>query len=137
MFHYRKTHKRYKSFPRPADCSFCDTDLAPRAVRTTEHAYIIPNRVPYDLWEMREVTDHLMIVPRLHAESLAVLSQEAKLDIMLLLAEYEQKGYNIYARATTSTVRSVPHQHTHLIRTGHKRARATLAVAKPYMLIKV
>lgn len=137
MFHYRKTHKHYRSFPRPAVCSFCDDDIAARAVRQTEHALVIPNRVSYDVWEMRDVVDHLMIVPRLHVENLAALSDAAKLDVMQLIGEYEQKGYNIYARATTSTVRSVPHQHTHLIKTGHKHARATLTVAKPYMLVKI
>jgi hypothetical protein len=136
VFHYRKTHQQYKSFPKPAVCSFCEDDLIGRSERMTEHVYVMPNRVSYDVWEMRNVVDHLLVIPRKHVTSLQELSDEAKLDIMNILGEYEAQGYNIYARGFGSGQRSVAHQHTHLIKTHPKKARAVVALQKPYVLLK-
>ncbi len=126
----------YNKFPKPADCPFCDATETAQAIRETEHAYILPNRIFYDVWELRRVTDHLMVVPKAHVRSLSELPDEAKLDIMNLIGEYESGDYNVYARATTSMTRSVTHQHTHLIRADHKAARLLLHLSRPYVTIK-
>lgn len=136
MYHYRKTHKIYKSFPKPSGCSFCEDDLAAKAVKITEHAYVIPNRVSYDLWEMREVTEHLMIVPKQHIHGFGELSDAAKVDIMNLMAEYEVQGYNVYARGVDNGQRSVDHQHTHLLRTKPTPVRGSLVIKRPYVVVK-
>lgn len=136
MFHYRKTYKRYKSFPKADDCTFCEDDMAAKAVHVTEHAYVIPNRVSYDLWEFHAVTQHLMIVPKRHVHSFAELGPEARLDIMDLMAAYELEGFNVYARAVGSTVRSVQHQHTHLIKTDTRHPRGGLVLRQPYWVVK-
>jgi diadenosine tetraphosphate (Ap4A) HIT family hydrolase len=136
VFHYRKTHKRYSSFPKPAACSFCEDDLAGRAIRETEHLYVMPNRVSYDLWEHKDVTDHLLVIPKKHVIGFSELDDIARLEIMDIFAEYELDGYNVYARGQGSSHRSVHHQHSHLIKTGDTVARGTLAIWKPYFLIK-
>ncbi len=136
VYHYRKNYKKYRSFPRAEVCSLCEDDLAGRSILTTEHAFVLPNRVAYDLWELRNVTEHLMLVPRKHVTKLAELNETARLDIMQILADYEARGYNIYARGVGNTQRSEHHQHTHLIKTEQKKARGSLALQKPYLFVK-
>lgn len=136
MFHYRKNLKRYRSYPKPKVCSFCETNLDERKVLETKHAYVVPNRVFYDLWELRAVTDHLLVVPKRHVRSLGELTKAERADIMDILADYESKNYNVYARAVDSKQRSVGHQHTHLIKTHNKQARGSLSIQKPYIFIK-
>lgn len=137
MYHYRKSRKVYNNFPKPAGCPFCDPQETATALRETEHAFVLANRTFYDLWELRRVTDHLMIVPKLHVRSLAELPDAAKLDIMKLIGEYESGDYNVYARATTSMTRSVAHQHTHLIKAERKSARMLVHIRRPYLTIKL
>lgn len=136
MFHYRKNLKRYRSYPKPKVCAFCETDLDGQKVHESKHAYVIPNRVFYDLWELRAVTDHLLVVPKRHVRSLHELTKAERADIMDVLCEYEAKNYNVYARAVDSKQRSVGHQHTHLIKTHDKQARGSLSIQKPYVFIK-
>jgi diadenosine tetraphosphate (Ap4A) HIT family hydrolase len=136
MYHKRSTKKKYASYPKPKVCAFCDASLAADSIKETKHAYVIPNRTFYDHWETRTVKDHLMVVPKAHIETFAELSDEAKIDIMTLIGEYESGEYNIYARALTSPTRSVRHQHTHLIKTSSKAGRAIFYLKKPYFLLK-
>lgn len=137
MYHYRKTRKVYSSYPKPQHCDFCDMAKTPnRIVETSQHAWVIRNRVSYDVWELRDVTDHLMVVPKRHVSSLAELSDSEKLGIMNIMAQYEAEDYNVYARSARSISRSVEHQHTHLIKTGHKIGHGTLFMRKPYFFIK-
>ena len=137
MYHFRKDHKRYTSFPKPKDCSFCEDDFTGRIHEETEHAFVTANRVAYNLWELRKVTEHLMIVPKKHVHELQQLSDEAQMDIMRFVAKYEAAGYNIYARAANNQQRSVHHQHTHLIKTANGRIRVALFIKKPYFLGKL
>ena|SRR3989344_6630796 len=136
MFHYRKNLKKYRSYPKPAVCAFCEGDLVGRKVAETEHAFVVPNRTFYDLWELRTVTDHLLVVPKRHVRSLNELTKKERADIMDVLCDYEAKNYNVYARAKRSKQRSVDHQHTHLIKTHDKQARGTFTLKKPYIFIK-
>lgn len=137
MYHYRKTRKAYKSYPKHPECEFCDfNDIAEKIIEETDHARVIKNRVFYDIWEMRDVTEHLMIVPKRHVKKLKELSDEEKLDIMNTIARYEALGFNIYAREPNSLSRSVAHQHTHLIKTGKKPGKALFFSHKPYFVIK-
>lgn len=138
MYHYRKTRSQYRAYPKPASCQFCNPqEMDLRKVAETAHAYVIKNRTFYDMWEMGRVLDHLMIIPKQHVGSLADLPDAAKVDIMTLIGTYESSDYNVYARAVANKQRSVEHQHTHLIRTTHKRARLLLHVPRPYLLIKL
>ena len=136
MFHYRKNLKKYRDYPNPKVCTFCEDDLVGRKVETTKYAYVVPNRTFYDLWELRAVTDHLLIIPKRHVRSMDELTSHERKDIMDLMCKYEAKNYNVYARAINSKQRSVGHQHTHLIKTHDKRAHGSLNIQKPYVLIK-
>ncbi|HEX4662651.1 MAG TPA: HIT domain-containing protein [Candidatus Saccharimonadales bacterium] len=137
MYHYRQTRKKYTSHPKPTSCPFCDhQQIKDRVVAETEHAFIVPNRVFYDLWEFRSVTDHLLVLPKRHVRSLGDLNDAEKLDIMNILGEYESKNYNVYARSVDSVQRSVPHQHTHLIKTTDRKPLGAFVLNKPYVVIK-
>ena len=138
MFHYRKTRKVYTGFPKPEVCNFCDPETLANAVYETEHAYIVPNRVFYDVWELRDVADHLLVVPKRHVKSLSQLNTPERAAIMDVISDYEGRDYNIYARSVDSKQRSVAHQHTHLIKTteAKRKPRALIFTRKPYFLIK-
>jgi diadenosine tetraphosphate (Ap4A) HIT family hydrolase len=134
-YHYRKTRKKYASFPPATDCQFCDPHKHAAAIhQETPHAYVIANRTFYDQWELRKVTDHRMIIPKRHVHTLSELSAEERVDIIDIIADYESRGYEVYARAPTSTTRSVQHQHTHLIKAEPKTARGLFFLHKPYIL---
>lgn len=91
----------------------------------------------YDLWEFREVTDHLMIIPRRHVHTMSELNPEEREEIMNLMCEFEGQDYNVYARSSVSVQRSVAaHQHTHLIKTTGPLAKGGFYWKKPYILWK-
>jgi hypothetical protein len=56
---------------------------------------------------------------------------------MVIISEYEAKGYNIYARGHGNVSRSVKHQHTHLIKLVDKPAKLILYAKKPYVVIDI
>ena len=49
-----------------------------------------------------------------------------------VIDEYEEKGYSFYARALHSTVRSEPHQHTHLMKLDQKKRNFLLMIRRPW-----
>lgn len=136
MYHHdRQAHKKYLSFPRSNSCDFCDPPgKFKKIIAETAHAWIVENRVAYTQWELRKVTEHLMVFPKSHVLTLNELSQDARIDIINVMAQYEADGYEIYARAPTSSTRSVPHQHTHLIKAEPKIGRGLLYWGKPRIL---
>lgn len=137
-YHSRKARKKYASFPKSATCHFCHPGTETEAlVHDGKLAYIIPNRTFYDQWELRKVTDHLMIIPRRHVASLGDLDTAERNEIIDLIAEYEARGYEIYARSPSSTTRSQAHQHTHLIKAENKIGRGLLFWRKPHILWRI
>jgi ATP adenylyltransferase len=137
MYHYRKTHKIYSGYPKPESCDFCQFERTQAETNTVfQHCVVLPNRTFYDVWELRDVVDHLLVVPKAHVESLAQLAPAARHEIIDVIANYEAQGYNVYSRAPGSPQKSVLHQHTHLIKIGDRAARASLYVRRPYWLIK-
>jgi len=137
MYHYRKTRKHYVKHLSPPGCPFCDKEIETRTIRETEHLRIVPNLTSYDVWELTKVVDHLLILPKRHVATLQELTKTERTELIDLMAEYEVNGYSIHARAPQSTTRSVTHQHTHLIKTEGKRARASLFLKKPYVLLRI
>jgi len=136
VHHYRKTVKKYHERRKVSECPFCDTVTLGRAIKETEHAYIVPNLTFYDVWEGHKVLDHLLVVPKRHVKTLKELNEVERLDVIDLIADYESKDYSAYARGVSTVTRSVEHQHTHLIKTHHKRPKFSLYMHKPYFLIK-
>lgn len=135
MYRYRRNAKKYDAHTATV-CPFCEV-ADWQLVEETADALIVRNHYPYDIWEFRKVTDHLMVVPRRHASSLSELSKEQRSAIMEYIAQYEKRGYNIYSRSHRSLLKSVPkHQHTHLIATEPHRAKIVLYLRKPYWLFR-
>lgn len=101
----------------------------------SKYSYVVPNLTKYDLWELYEVTDHLLLVPKRHVIHLNELDDKEKLEFINTLSKYEADGYSIYSRSSGSNTRSVDHLHTHLIKTSNKQLRLILFTTKPYFLL--
>lgn len=136
VFRYRSTAKRYERTPQ-SGCPFCAKTPLYNIIQETPRVRVITNIFPYDTWDMHDVEEHLMIVPKRHVKGLSEMNAGERGDTMRLLCEYELAGYNIYARATESTQRTVAeHQHTHLIRLGKRKTKISVYSDKPYFLFK-
>lgn len=98
---------------------------------------MVDNLFGYDMWDSAGVAEHYMIVPKRHVESLGQLNAAEAKEYMDLLATFEKEGYSIYARAPQSITKSVPHQHTHLIKSDNKRKRALFFIRKPHFMIYI
>lgn len=139
MLHYRKTKLTYNKHRKNDEaiptCPFCQESDYAGAVNENQTMFVIPNRVSYDMFEGRRVEDHVMVIPKQHRESLIDFTDRERSDAMLLIGEYEAKGYNVYARGVDSPSRSVKHQHTHLIKLIEKPSKVIIFTKKPYILI--
>lgn len=141
MLHFRKHRKSYvrlrKADEQKGDCPFCrDIEMHERVVKTTATMFVIPNRTQYDMFEGMRVQDHLMVIPKRHVDAVDQFTNDEKIDMMDVIAEYERKGYNVYARGLGSSKRSVQHQHTHLIKLhSGSRPKFIFYNAWPYLLI--
>ena len=115
------------------DCPFCNMNTGhPQFVLETDNLKVLRNRTPYSLWDSQGVIDHLMIVPKVHTAKLGDLDAKAAAELIALIGTYEIDGYNIYARAVTSTTRSVVHQHTHLIKLDGKKRTFLFMLRRPW-----
>ena len=142
MPHYRshKNQKLYATHTKKAKslgaCNFCSPDLGKdQVVSVHKHFRIIRNIFPYNKWDSRIVTDHVMLVPIVHTEDLSALGDDASIEFVKIISSYELNGYNIYARSPNSGMKSVPHQHTHLIKNDGKQYNAVIHLEKPYVSI--
>jgi len=135
MFRSRKTTKQYKKHHDQV-CPFCHPQKE-AILAETKHSRVVRNLFPYEIWEFRNVAEHYMVVPKRHVKNLIGLSSEEQADLMKIIAEFESNDYNIYARSSNSVERTVAHQHTHLIKTDRKNARAAFYSRKPYFITKI
>lgn len=133
----RKEERVYKSYLKTLKreiCVFCDiTPKSEQYVGGTKNFKVVKNIYPYSFWDGQIVVDHLLITPMLHTDSLTELTDKQKVEYVNLIESYESKGYNIYARAPASLIKSVIHQHTHLIKTQGRPKRFVLLLRKPYI----
>lgn len=137
MFRYRKSNKKYIAAPRDGECPFCSLKGQGAMRSELPHAYVIENIFGYDVWEYKDVIDHLMAIPRRHVKNLDELNAQESREVMQLIAEYEKRGYNVYARGSDNAQKSVPlHQHTHLIKTAPNPGRGIFFWRKPYFMHK-
>lgn len=135
--HYRKTRKLYvKRKNASAECPFCDSAKYDDAVYSDTYIFVIPNQTKHDVWELHDVDEHLLVMPKRHVRSYKELSDKERLAIINFIADYESCGYNVYARGVGFSKRSVEHQHTHLIKADNTPAKFSLYIQKPYLLIK-
>lgn len=137
MFRYRPAQIRFERAEKPSKCPFCAIEGAGPVVRETEYVRITKAKYEYDLWEFRNVTDHLLILPKRHVHSLAELNPAERAEVIDIMAEFEAQNYNVYARALKSVQRTEIHQHTHLIKTSDKHPKAALYVRTPHVVVKI
>lgn len=115
-------------------CVFCDlTADSPQTIQVTKHFKVVQNIYPYSLWDGQRVEDHVVLIPNQHTDTLSDLNREAALEFVTILGSYESRGYNVYARAPGSNVKTVIHQHTHLIKLYRKHIRGLLFLRKPHI----
>jgi len=117
----------------PKGCSFCAIKKGDaQYIDSTKSFKVIRNIFPYSIWDGQAVADHLMVVPKKHTESLGGLNAAQSSEFIKLIDRYEKQGYNIYARAPQSEIKSIPHQHTHLIKTKGAPKKLLFLMRKPF-----
>jgi diadenosine tetraphosphate (Ap4A) HIT family hydrolase len=132
--HYKPAEKRKLHFE-GNHCPFCSLEPL-EVIKTGATMLMISNKYPYHYWEFMDVTDHLMIIPKRHVTTIASFTQAEKLEFLELLSTYERLGYNVYARAEENIMKTIPHQHTHLIKTKAKMAKIAVFTKQPYFVWK-
>lgn len=137
----RKDKRAYTQYLRslgPAKgCQFCALQPGDsQFMLESTYFMVIRNRFPYILWDTKPVEEHLMLVPKQHTITLKNLTAEESQEYVAFISDYEHKGYNIYARSPGSSMKSVIHQHTHLIKLSPtRRRRLIITTVKPFIKI--
>lgn len=130
----KRTYDKYRSRNRSGSCAFCRLDKgSERVLDETKHFRIVRNIFGYSMWDSCRVTEHLMIVPKRHVGTIDEMSATAQQECVKLISRYEKKGYNVYARALGSSIKSVPHHHIHCIKTDNRRRRFIFHLKRPYI----
>lgn len=125
-------YRKHRAGQDKSVCQFCAIKKGDKQlIRETPHFKIIRNIFAYSIWDAQTVTDHLMIVPKKHTDSLADLTDEECNAFMKLVVVYEKQGYSFYARTPVSVIKTVAHQHTHLIKTEGLPKRLLFSLRKP------
>jgi diadenosine tetraphosphate (Ap4A) HIT family hydrolase len=116
-------------------CVFCDElkQNSEHIIQVTKHFFVLRNKFPYTLWDSQRVSDHLMLIPKKHTDKLGGLGGGAGEEFLNLIDKYEDKGYNIYARAPNSPIKAIMHHHTHLIKPTGAMQRFLLHIKRPYI----
>lgn len=143
MYRTRTHHYKYERYlanrkgqnKHPVNnCIFCDeTEIDGQVVTETKYFKIIRNKFPYNIWDQQRVADHLMLVPHEHTDTIASLSEAARLEFVQQISAYEENGYHVYARATKSETKSISHQHTHLIKCTGRPTKLAFYILRPYI----
>lgn len=133
QYNPRKKRKQHKAGQ--ATCPFC-TLPDEQIVYRGKHVLVTKNIYPYQFWDLMKVTDHLMVIPKQHIESISELKQNARQELIDTLADYQDRGYNMYGRESGNIIKSVPHQHTHLIKCDSRMAKFFVFLRRPYMFIR-
>lgn len=119
----------------PGVCQFCAYIETPEDVR--EHFnnfFIVDNIFPYAVWDGCHVSEHMLLVPRRHVESLRELTTDESAEYLGLVSDLEAQGYAIYSRPAGSAGKSIPHQHTHLIKINNVRIKTLYYNFMPHVL---
>jgi diadenosine tetraphosphate (Ap4A) HIT family hydrolase len=135
----RKEVKAYNKYQATVDksvCTFCKLqETGEQIIIETPAFLVLRNRFPYSIWDSQQVVDHLMVVPKLHTDSLSELATDAAVEFLKVVSDYEHQGYNVYARAPGSRMKSIVHQHTHLIKTVGSPKKFGFLLRKPYIRV--
>jgi diadenosine tetraphosphate (Ap4A) HIT family hydrolase len=125
----QKKYKKYLKEDKPnEDCVFCRKNyLKGRAVEGSNSLFtVVEALAPYDYWDMKEVQEHLMIVPNRHISSLHDMNEAESKKYVAMVKEYAKNNYDIYVRNHRSKVKTVTHLHIHCFRTDEVKHRVLL-----------
>lgn len=76
-----------------------------------------------------------MVIPKRHIDAIGHFTKKEQAEYAKILGEYDQKGYSVYARAPGNIIKSVVHQHTHLIALDNKPKRILVYIKNPRLLL--
>lgn len=116
---YRKKEKLlvYKNATQTQSrCPFCHPELELMVERGADF-FVIKNKFGFDIWDMREVEDHLMLIPNEHLNDFHEFKSEIRQEYFDLLEKFSKLGYDSFTRSAESQRRTQAHIHTHLIKT--------------------
>lgn len=124
-YYYGRTdenNEKYESQKqKQVGCPFCmikdPTYIENEIIEETNYFWVITNAFPYEFFDSIKATDHLMIVPKKHTETISELTEQEHKSLIELINKYEPQGYTFMGRAPSNTAKTVAHQHTHLIKT--------------------
>ncbi len=136
----RKNHKIFvahtKGVRGSGVCEFCKFDPSHKQViKQYPEFHLVVNIFPYDVWDSCGVIDHLLVTPVRHVDSISNFNPAEQKQYLKIIAEYENKGYSVYARAASNGMKSVVHQHTHLIKLDNMKKKIIIATDKPRFLL--
>lgn len=140
-FRSRKEAKHYERYMRDLQkrnvpCEFCTMDTSDeKFIAETDHFKIIRNIMGYSLWDDQGVVEHLLLVPKKHTDTISEFPKSWAAEYFSIIAEYESRGFSIYARPPRSQSKSVPHQHTHLIKGDNRKKKLVVYAHKPNVRI--
>jgi len=134
--YYRTVRKNLKKSSGCGFCNFNDESKKDEIISEHENFWLVKNIFPYDIWDDQGVSDHLMLVPKRHMESIGDMNDKESLEYAKILGVYDKLGYSIYARSSSNVVKSVVHQHTHLLKLDSNEISLMIYSKKPYLLIK-
>ncbi len=115
-------------------CVFCDERYYEQ-IEEFKQFRIINNKFPYTLWDSSVVVAHFMIVPKRHIDSIADFEKKEIVEYHSIASAYERKGYDLYSRGLNSSMKSVLHQHTHLINTDGVKIKGLIYNESPLVHI--
>ena len=133
----RKMERHYVSHRgvRGDHCDFCHFSLeSSQTRREYDHFWLVENIFPYALWDGCRVTEHLLLSPKRHIESLSELTPQESTEYVQIISGMEDEGYAVYARPANSAAKSVPHQHSHFIRIDNKKIKTLYYNYLPHVL---
>lgn len=132
-----KEEKQYRSYRKnaPHSCPFCDiSPSSPSFIEETANFVVINNTFPYSMWDGQSVVEHLMVVPKVHTNTLRNLTAAQSKEYLDILRQYEEYGYNVYTRSQQSVTRSIVHHHTHFIKTNNQERSLLILLRRPFYL---
>lgn len=116
-------------------CDFCD--FAPQhtqVIKEYDHFWVVKNIFPYAVWDGCRVVEHNLVVPKRHVTSISQYDNVEKVEYMDIVSAWEGDGYCLYSRPHGGITKSMPHQHTHLIKIENKRIKSLVYNHHPHVL---
>lgn len=115
-----EVNKKYNEFlGSHNNCSFCiigQSESINEILEENRYFWVIKNAFPYAVWDGRKVIEHLLIVPKQHIVSFSEMTNKQRKSMVKIINKYDQLEYSFMERCASNKEKSMPHQHTHLIK---------------------